>query len=126
MTALTLALVFVGGSFLMLVLGNDGGVAHAAHLGGAVVGYVYGRSIGGKSGYAGGVGGGVWVRSKWSLSNLKALYRRSRYKVLSNDDLPSVNWAEVDAILDKIRHRGVNGLTREEKEILDRASRAKR
>ncbi len=64
--------------------------------------------------------------NKWSLSNLKAWYRRRQYKVLSNDDDRPVNWAEVDAILDKIKFRGVNGLTRDEKAVLDRASRAKR
>ncbi len=129
MTALTLILILVGGSLFMMMLGIGESVAHTAHLSGAAVGWVYGRKF---------CGGSVWgvkpsrmgmrgkFGTKWSLSNLKAWYRRNQFKVLSNEDDLPVNWAEVDAILDKIKFRGVNGLSRDEKNLLDRASRAKR
>ena len=128
MTALTLVLILVGGSFFMMMV-NKGNVAHTAHLAGAAVGWVYGRKF---------CGGSIWgvkpsqtgmrgkFGTKWSLSNLKAWYRRKQFTILSNDDDRSVNWAEVDAVLDKIKFRGVNGLTRDEKDLLDRASRVKR
>jgi len=129
MTALTLALVFVGGSFFMMMFNPHGGVAHSAHLVGAIVGWVYGRKL---------CGGSVWgvkpgrmgmrgiFNAKWSWSNFKAWYRRRQFDVLSNEDDYPVNWAEVDAILDKIKYKGVSGLSRDEKALLDRASRTKR
>jgi membrane associated rhomboid family serine protease len=130
MTALTLAIVFVVISLVMLFFGG-GEVAHAAHLAGLAGGYYYGKYFAGAVGYSGGYGGGFGgsFRSqgaKWSWSDLKAKYRRSRYKVMPKNDEVPVDWAEVDAILDKIRFRGVNGLTREEKEVLDRAGRQRR
>ena len=131
MTALTLALVFAGISIVMMVLGGDG-VAHSAHLAGLAAGYWYGRNIkliaGSRRGNVGYGGYGASYGSpggKWSLSDLKARYRRSRFRVFSKDDAP-VDWGRVDAVLDKIRLRGVNSLTREEKDVLDCASRHKR
>jgi len=128
MTALTLALVFAGMSMLMMLLGGEG-VAHSAHLVGLAAGYWYGRngnfsvgSRGSNAGYGGYNANYGSSKKKWSLSDLKARYRRSKFRVLPQDDVP-VDWGRVNAVLDKIKLRGINSLTTEEKNILDRASR---
>ncbi len=117
-SARTLAIVFGVGSLLMLRI-DGGGVAHAAHLAGGIAGYLYGRQIVGDVQY--GPGG----HNGWSLSSLKAWFRRRRYTVISDAQEP-LDWDDVDAVLDKIRLQGVNSLTRKEKDLLDRASRESR
>jgi membrane associated rhomboid family serine protease len=117
-TARTLAIVFGVISLLMLRV-DGGGVAHAAHLAGGVAGYLYGRHLAGAARH------GRTPTPQWSLSNLKAWYRRRRYNVVLGDNAP-VNWAEVDAALDKVRVRGINSLTGAEKSLLDRASKTVR
>lgn len=128
MTALTLVLLLVGSTIFMMLFGFEGNIAHTAHLAGAAAGWAYGRIFCGAS---------MWninsgrkyaynqFNKKWCFRDLKALYKRSKFKVYSNPEEP-VNWSEVDAILDKIKIRGFSGLSREEKALLDRASRQKR
>ncbi len=118
MSARTLAIAFGVGTLLMLRVGG-GGVAHAAHLAGGIAGYLYGHHI------AGAVQYGHAKHPGWSFSTLKAWWRRRHYTVISDSQEP-VDWAEVDDVLDKIRLQGVNSLSRQEKELLDRASREKR
>jgi membrane associated rhomboid family serine protease len=119
MTALTMALVFAGFSLLMMVFGRDGGVAHAAHLAGGIAGFIYGKNLR-RQGFR---RRSTSVRNlSGFFSDLRARYRRSRYRVVSMDDRP-VDQRQVDAVLDKIRHHGINSLTGEEKSLLDRASR---
>ncbi|MBT3192035.1 MAG: rhomboid family intramembrane serine protease [Verrucomicrobia bacterium] len=116
-SARTLAIVFGVISLMMLRVGG-GGVAHAAHLAGGVAGYLYGQRLAGLAGYG-------QTASGWSLSSLKAWYRRRRYTVVSGDETP-VNWAEVDQVLDKVGRHGINSLSGPEKELLDRASKTAR
>ena len=142
MTATTLALLVVGGSLLMALVGDGGHVAHTAHLGGALAGYLYGnylrtgrigiggvsRGIGGYGGSyysagGGGASGRFFFRDWWN--ELRAGIRRSRMHISSPPEGP-VDWQRVDAILDKVRFHGTGSLTREEKDILDRASRQTR
>jgi len=117
-SARTLAIVFGIATLLMLAMGG-GGVAHAAHLAGGIAGYLYGHHLAGAVQYGRGGSKG------WSLSSLRAAFRRRQYKVVEEPEEP-VDGDEVDAVLDKIQREGVNSLTRKEKELLDRASRQKR
>lgn len=117
-SARNLAIVFGVGTLLMLRIGG-GGVAHAAHLAGGIAGYLYGHHIAGSVQY--GRGG----QKGWLLSSLRAWFRRRQYTVVDGPEEP-VDWTDVDAVLDKIQREGVNSLTRKEKDLLDRASRAKR
>jgi len=117
-SARTLAIVFGVGTLLMLRLGG-GGVAHAAHLAGGIAGYLYGHHLAGAVQYGRGGNKG------WSLSSLRASFRRRQYKVVEEPEEP-VDWDDVDSVLEKIQREGVNSLTRREQQLLDRASRQKR
>ena len=122
MTASTLMLILVGGSLFMAIFGG-GHVAHVAHLAGAVAGYLYGSFLRGS--YGGFDPVRARRRSGNQLSSLRAWYLRRQFKIMNNHSEP-LNWMEVDAVLDKIRHHGVGSLTPAEKELLDSASREKR
>lgn len=113
-SARTLAIIIGVASLLMLRLGG-GGVAHAAHLAGGLAGYLYGRQI------AASVPRGRTGVSGWSVSNLRAWFRRRRYTVVPGTAVP-IDWAQVDGILDKVRLQGINSLSASEKSLLDRAS----
>ena len=84
------------------------GVAHFAHLGGALFGFLYLRY------------NLRWKLRKWSLSELVQRLREDREnrKREEGDKLMQ----DVDAILDKINKVGYENLTRREKKILDKAS----
>ena len=84
------------------------GVAHFAHLGGALFGFLYLRY------------NLKWRLRKWSISDLVQRLREERMarKREEGDKLME----EVDAILDKINKVGYENLTRREKKILDKAS----
>lgn len=124
-SARTLALIFGVASLVMLRVGG-GGVAHAAHLAGGLAGYAYGRYLGsGGGGYRG--SRSAFGRGRGgSFSNLRAWWRRRRYRVMNGQTTPHdegpLDWQAVDTVLDKIRTRGIDSLTRQEKSILDRAS----
>ncbi len=108
---------------VMQIMGNPDGVAHLAHLSGALVGYLYyqsgirilpGKSTFGRSHRTGGL--------KRLLTRLKPqrrvrpsvkLYQPPRVENLDN---------EVDRLLDKINRDGRDSLTPEENEILLKAS----
>lgn len=104
MTAKTMALVLAGIELLFVVQNPHGGmVAHFAHLGGALCGYLYMRW----SGLCrGGPSGGGWRPGVFHA------------RVSGEGQGP-----DVDEILDKISRHGVGSLTEEEKELLRRASR---
>jgi membrane associated rhomboid family serine protease len=84
------------------------GVAHFAHLGGALFGYLYLKY------------NLRWRLRKWSISELIQRLREERMnrKREEGDKLME----EVDDILDKINKVGYENLTRREKKILDKAS----
>lgn len=121
--ARTLALI-IGGVSLLLLRSDAGGIAHAAHLGGGLAGYLVGlRWRGGR------FQGGLRSMPSWRVfwSDWRARLRRGRFRVYSqpNDD-EAVDWDEVDRILMKVHSMGMGSLTPMERDVLDRASRQTR
>lgn len=113
-------------SFVGTVGSNAGG--NIAHLGGALIGFVYVRQL------QAGVNWGNWVTiflewvkglfkpgPKVKVSYRSATQQRKRDKSKSASD--RVSQDEIDAILDKISAGGYESLTREEKEKLFNASK---
>jgi membrane associated rhomboid family serine protease len=95
----------------MIVLGflfSGGGVAHMAHLGGALFGLVY-LKIDWKRRHIFG-----WIK------NLR--YRRQEAKLERNRQRADDVMKRVDSILDKINEVGIENLSREERRFLEEAS----
>jgi membrane associated rhomboid family serine protease len=91
-----------------------GGVAHLAHLGGVVVGYVYVKLLG-------------WGKPSRAMDAVTMLVmrpfvllarRRRRPRELSREEFVS---QKVDPILDKIAREGIHSLTRQERKTLEEA-----
>lgn len=121
-----IALVFIVISFLGSVSSNAGG--NVAHLGGALMGYIYIKQL------QAGVNWGGWITA--TLTWVSGLFSsQSRVKVTYRNEAPTPKTAktnkaaskasqdEIDAILDKISDRGYDSLTKEEKEKLFNASK---
>lgn len=94
--------------FFASMSSSGSGIAHLAHLGGAIVGFVYikgilqGRSI------------------KWKISSF---FNSRRMERMAKDrQQEELLMQEVDRILDKINQVGYDNLTRKEKKILEAAS----
>ncbi len=98
---------------LYLIQGFQGGVAHAAHLAGAVAGAVYARTV------MRSPGGGLrdTLREWWER------VRRSAARESWDRDPDAPPAEEIDRILDKVARGGLDALTRRERELLDAASR---
>ena len=96
-------------------------IAHSAHLGGALVGYLYYQYVHGEQWSAG---------RRRSLAELPRPSRLARKPVLVatvpvEAPLPAIDIrVEVDRILDKINSDGLASLTAEEKRVLDEAKDA--
>lgn len=91
------------------LFGSEGGIAHLAHLGGMVVGYVYlrrGRLFGNV---------GAQVRQWWRNRRVEA--QRRRWEKMQRYH------QRVDMLLDKINEVGYDNLTSREKKELKQASR---
>jgi membrane associated rhomboid family serine protease len=105
-----LAMFFIIIDLLGITGLNAGG--EISHLGGALIGFVYIKQ--------------VQKGNDWIDSINKLFKRRSKLKVVSNNtsknphDLPRQE--EIDLILDKISKSGYDSLSKQEKEILFRAS----
>jgi membrane associated rhomboid family serine protease len=121
-----IALIYIVISFLGSVGSNAGG--NIAHLGGALMGYIYIKQL------QAGVNWGGWITSilQWSKGlvssqpKVKVTYRNYTPKPKAKSDITSPGKAsqeEIDAILDKISDRGYESLTKEEKEKLFNASK---
>ncbi len=118
-----IAFFFILLSFLGTVSANAGG--NIAHLGGALIGFVYvrqlqrGRNLGG------------WITAILNAvagifrpkPKIRVEYRREGPSVSRKETTASVSQQEIDAILDKISERGYESLSREEKEKLFRAGK---
>lgn len=101
---------------LFSLMGGGGQVAHAAHLAGGVVGYIYARQRQGL-GWLPYVGGGSFFKK------LRMRRSRRRFTMMhDNEDLPP-SPEIIDEILEKLHRRGLRSLTERERRILDRASR---
>ncbi len=115
-----LALIFLGiavfGLLFQELPGNEY-VAHSAHLGGMLAGWLYFRHVHHRTGEFANVRPKIevpkWFRRKPVTST------PSRYKI--NLSRPEDVRAEVDRILDKINNSGFGSLTDREKGILDEA-----
>jgi membrane associated rhomboid family serine protease len=117
-----LVLILGGVSFYSAFLGASDGIAHFAHLGGLVVGFVYLKK-------------GWEVRAR--LEGLRKGFRKRKFTVIPGGSGPdsdarrrSKEAAEeakmhdvIDLILDKIRAEGIDSLTPEERRFLDEFSR---
>lgn len=101
MKARTMVILFGAFEFFAGVGQALGRVSHLAHLSGLVIGYVF-----------------FWVRWPQALEGFIPWRwtRRRRLRVVTPE-------SEVDGILDKISREGMASLTRQEREILNRASR---
>lgn len=102
-----LAVVMVVADFL-LMLQSPGGVAHAAHLGGALYGWIYFR-----------YGGGV-ERVFNAIDEMADKQRRKKEEKRAARDAELRK--EIDRILDKVNREGMTGLTEEERRFLKQAS----
>ena len=109
MRARTLALLFAGMSLFSGVLGSRDGVAHFAHLGGMLVGYLYMKR-------------GSKLDSLWRPFREWRRTRRIRLAREKEENLEKLRRA-VDRILDKANEVGMENLTREEKTLLKKASK---
>ncbi len=109
MRAKTLALLFAGMSLFSGMMGSADGVAHFAHLGGMLVGYLY-------------------MKRGAQLGSLKERYQkwrrthRMRVERHNQEELDRLRKL-VDQVLDKANEVGMENLTRDEKILLKRASK---
>lgn len=118
-----IALFFIVASFLGSVQGNPGG--NIAHLGGALIGFVYIKQL------QAGVNWGGWitVTLDWfkglfsSKPNVKVTYRKTEPRTKATGETGKASQEEIDKILDKISDRGYESLTKDEKEKLFNASK---
>lgn len=117
-----IAFFYIITSFLGTVGSNAGG--NLAHLGGALMGYVYIKQL------HAGVNWGGWITA--TLQWFSALFSsKPKVKVTYRKDEPSIkskpaskaSQAEIDGILDKISDRGYESLSKDEKEKLFNASK---
>lgn len=118
MTAMVMAAALGLIALFSLLVSVDGGVAHAAHLAGGLVGYIYAAGL--AKSHAFGLydfgGKELAARTGW-MGRLK---EKMRSKLIERGQ-PSRE--EVDRILEKAFDGGLNSLTRKERDTLDRASR---
>jgi membrane associated rhomboid family serine protease len=123
-----IAAFYVIVSFVSSAVANTGG--EVAHLGGALIGFVYIKQLQAGSNW----GGWITVTIDW----FKGLFReKRRVKVSYRNQSPeeirkaaagkgkgsSISQAEIDAILDKINAGGYESLSKDEKEKLFNASK---
>ncbi|HBC85493.1 MAG TPA: hypothetical protein DCZ94_00925 [Lentisphaeria bacterium] len=108
----TFAVVFSVVSILLLITGDNSGIAHLVHLGGFIGGYLYIKLI--------------YKNEVWDIFSIfKFKKKRSLYSM----DKPPAGWsvsdrvsqAELDRILDKISSGGINSLSEQEMEKLRKA-----
>ena len=119
-----IAAVFVFLSFLGSVGSNAGG--NIAHLGGALMGFIYMKQLHAGANW----GGWVTMTLEWFKSlfkekpKVKVSYRKERSATARNaTDKASYTQEEIDRILDKISEGGYESLTKDEKEKLFNASK---
>jgi hypothetical protein len=110
-------------SFLGTVGFNGGG--NIAHLGGALMGYLYIKQLQ-KGNNLGAFITAIqdWFRgSMKSKPKVKVTYRNSDSAYSKSSKASRASQEEIDAILDKISDKGYESLTKEEKEKLFNASK---
>ncbi|MFO7890083.1 MAG: rhomboid family intramembrane serine protease [bacterium] len=109
MRARTLAFLFVGMSLLGGISGSADGVAHFAHLGGMLIGYIYMKK---------------GLRFDWIINKYKEWKRRRKISVDNQKREEREKMKRiVDHILDKANQVGMENLTKDEKSFLKKASK---
>ncbi len=101
----TMAFFFLGFAMLALLADSHNVGGEAAHLGGAVLGWLLVKNPG-WLGFADGI----------SVGQIQQNVQRSRRQQLAQEE------AQVDRILDKVRQQGLASLTSREKKLLQRAT----
>lgn len=117
MSLRTLAIIILGIATLSLLAGTRNAGGQAAHLGGALLGFVLVKRA-------------HWLdwadrgSFKGSLTELKTRAAKGRWQKMQQKKADEE--AEVNRILDKVKHHGLQSLTRREKKTLNRATEQKR
>jgi len=111
---------------VQMPIGNAGG--QLAHLGGALLGYVYARQL--VQGNDIGAGFSKFLDSMAALfiktekkAPMKTVYRKQKPKVTKADYGKEANQRQIDAILDKISKSGYESLSKAEKDFLFKAGK---
>jgi membrane associated rhomboid family serine protease len=107
-------IVFVGLEFLASLSSTQSGIGHLAHLGGAVVGFIYLKLDWRLKSF------GKRVSLGRSIRNLR--YKRQSTKMEKNRKKAEEIMKRVDEILDKINEVGIENISEEERQFLGDAS----
>lgn len=107
-------ILFVGLEFLASFSGRTDGVGHYAHLGGAVVGFLYLKLDWRLRRFL-----GIFSPRRW-FGGMK--YRRNSRKLEKNRQKTEEIMKRVDEILDKINEVGIENISEEERRFLGNAS----
>ena len=117
-----LALVWV--TLDVVGLANPDGIAHFAHLGGAIWGYLYVVNIKKGKDISSWFNKAIsFFESLSKKKKIKIVYKKSRPVVKKTKDGNKSRQEKVDAILDKIKASGYDSLTKAEKDYLFDASK---
>jgi hypothetical protein len=115
-----IGLLFIALDLIQIPVNNAGG--HLAHLGGALIGFLYQRNISRGNDF------GQWISNFWKSFFSLFSFKRTRVRKVYRSPKPKpkpkqkdVNQEKIDEILDKISQSGYASLTKEEKELLFRA-----
>jgi rhomboid family protein len=105
----TMALLFLGLAALSVIVGSDNAGGEAAHLGGALLGFVLVKNPG-------------WLNwaDRLSTSAIQAGVNKGRFERKRKREV--IDQTEVDRILDKVRNKGLASLSRKEKKTLNDAT----
>lgn len=104
-------------------LGSQTGVAHFAHIGGAVLGFLSAQNVSSSSNIVNRVmrfGNGIFTRSRMRVDRNQNVRNQSDEDYNANKHQ---NQLEIDRILDKISKAGYESLTKREKDFLFRQSK---
>lgn len=111
-------LAIEGFSFVFMELTGSSGVAHSAHLGGILGGYLYFRYLMNRDTLFQKKSEGVRVEMPdWFKRKERGKKPKATVNLSSRSELKS----EIDRILDKINSKGFGSLSEEEKRLLDKA-----
>ena len=118
-----IGLLFIALDLIQIPVNNSGG--HLAHLGGALIGFLYQRSI------VRGNNFGERISNFWKSVSFLFSFKWTRVRKVYHSTDPKqkpkqrdVNQEKIDQILDKISQSGYASLTKEEKELLFRAGKS--
>ncbi|MEL0008313.1 MAG: rhomboid family intramembrane serine protease [Flammeovirgaceae bacterium] len=110
-----IALFYILLSFLDVTGSNAGG--EIAHLGGALIGYLFIRQL------QNGINMGEGIINILNLFNKKTSYRSENKQPIKKEEKQNISQDEIDKILDKISESGYSSLSKNEKEKLFNASK---